>query len=106
MFWQIRNENGQFKVAVESSGRRVTNRVLQPTTATLVGGASVRFPSRLEFREQSLMSEATLAESESKSSHDSALLEGREDGLLFKTPSAWNRKHKNPTAYRSVLFRK
>lgn len=55
---------------------------------TLVGGARVRFPSRLELMEESLMSDATLAESESRSSLDSALLEGREVGLRFQPPTA------------------
>lgn len=55
---------------------------------TLVGGAIIRFPSMLELREESLMSDATLAESESRSSHDSALLEGREDGLRRQAPTA------------------
>lgn len=36
------------------------------------------------------MSEATLAESESRSSHDPALLEGREDGLRFQLPTAFS----------------
>lgn len=56
--------------------------------ATLVGGASVRFPRRLELREESLMSDATLAESESRSSDDSALLEGREVELRLQLPTA------------------
>lgn len=56
--------------------------------ATLVGGASVRFPSRLELSEESLMSEATLAESESRSSDDSALLGGREVELRLQLPAA------------------
>lgn len=43
---------------------------------TFVGGAKVRFPRRLELIEESLMSDATLAESESRSSLDSALLQG------------------------------
>lgn len=54
---------------------------------TLVGGARVRFPGRLELMEESLMSDATLAESENRSSLDSALLEGREAGLRFKPPT-------------------
>lgn len=42
-----------------------------------MGGARVRFPSRLEFAEVSLTSDATLAESESRSSLDPpTLLEG------------------------------
>ena len=57
---------------------------------TLVGGASMRFPRRLELKEESLMSDATLAESESRSSLDSALLEGWDDGLRFQPPTAWN----------------
>ncbi len=55
---------------------------------TLVGGASVRLPGRLELREESLMSDAMLAESESRSSHDSALLDGREAGLRLKPTTA------------------
>lgn len=44
---------------------------------TLMGGASVRFPRRLELAEVSLTSDATLAESESRSSLDPpALLQG------------------------------
>lgn len=58
---------------------------------TLVGRGSVRFPNRLELRELSLMSEATLAESESKSSEDSALVGGQDDGLCLQLPTAWNR---------------
>lgn len=54
---------------------------------TLVGGASVRLPSRLELREESLMSEATLAESESRSSYDSTLLEARDTGLRLQPPT-------------------
>lgn len=57
---------------------------------TLVGRARLRLPSRLELMEESLMSEATLAESESRSSLDSALLEGREVGLRFQPPTPWN----------------
>lgn len=38
--------------------------------------------------EQSLVSEATLTESESKSSDDSALLTIRDDRLRFETPAA------------------
>ena len=53
----------------------------------MVGGARVRFPGRLELMEESLMSDATLAESENRSSLDSALLEGREAGLRFKPPT-------------------
>lgn len=55
---------------------------------TLVGGAKLRLPSKLELMEESLMSEATLAESESRSSLDSALLEEREVGLRFNPPTA------------------
>lgn len=55
---------------------------------TLDGGARVRLPSRLELMEQSLVSDATLTESESKSSDDSALLTIRDDGLRFETPAA------------------
>lgn len=51
--------------------------------ATFVGGASVRFP----LREESLTSDATLAESESRSSHDPAALS---DGLRLQLPNVWN----------------
>lgn len=54
---------------------------------TLLGGASMCFPTRLELKEESLMSEATLAESEPRSSHDSALLEEREEGLRRQPPT-------------------
>lgn len=47
---------------------------------TLVGGTRLRFPGRLKLMEESLMSDATLAESDSRSSLDSALL----DGLHFR----------------------
>lgn len=40
------------------------------------------------------MSEATLAESESRSSEDSALLEGREVGLRLQPPTAFKKKKK------------
>lgn len=45
----------------------------------------MRVSDRVELMEESLMSDATLAASESKSSHDSALLARREDGLRFDT---------------------
>lgn len=64
--------------------------VLLNRFVTLVGGTKLRLPSRLELMEESLMSEATLAESESRSSLDSALLEEREVGLRFNPPTAWN----------------
>ena len=60
----------------------------------MLGGARVRFSKRLDLMEESLMSEATLAESESKSSYDSALLNGREDGLRLRIPAVWKRKYK------------
>ena len=48
----------------------------------------MRFPNRLELSEESLMSDATLAVSESRSSLDSARLEEREDGLRLQPPTA------------------
>lgn len=49
---------------------------LRTETITLARGARLRFPSRLELMEESLTSDATLAESDSSSSLDSFLLEG------------------------------
>lgn len=51
---------------------------------TFVGGTRERLTDRVELMEESLMSDATLAESESKDSDDSALLASREDGLRFE----------------------
>lgn len=52
-------------------------------TAILVGGASERLRCRLELRDELLTSEAKLAESESRSSHDPALLD---PGLGLRLP--------------------
>lgn len=62
---------------------------------TFLGGASGRRPTMLELREESLMSEATLVESESRSSHDCALLEGRELRLCLRPAAVWNRKERS-----------
>lgn len=59
-----------------------------------MGGAIVRFPRMLELRDESLMSDATLAESESKSSHDPPLLGGREEGLRLQPPIGYLIKNK------------
>lgn len=61
---------------------------LETLIFTLVGGAILRFPSRLELMEESLMSDATLAESDSRSSLDSALLVG----LHFRPTIGCNKK--------------
>lgn len=53
------------------------------TDTTLVGAASERLHCRLELRDVLLTSEATLAESESRSSHDPALLD---PGLGLRLP--------------------
>lgn len=52
----------------------------------MVGGARARLPRELELREESLASEATLAESDSRSSQDTVLLDGRAAGLNLEAP--------------------
>lgn len=75
------------KIIGPFTGNVIDYKVCRQSVLTLVGGARVRLPSRLELTEVSLTSDATLAESESRSSLDPpTLLEGLKDGLRFKPP--------------------
>lgn len=68
--------------------KSVQQEILCVCVCTFVGGARVRFASTLELREESLMSDATLAESERRSSQEPALLEGRGVGLRLCAATA------------------